>query len=385
MKEVILIKYGEIALKGNNRRYFEQSLEKNLLCRTSLGNEYLERERGRIFLLPQEDKLNDILHKASNVFGVHECVRALRVSKNQEEIFDGARIVIERVKQKKTFKVETRRSDKKFEYTSDKMNALLGASLIERFPDLKVDLTHPECTLFLEIRNDDAFLYSNEDGVEGHGGFPVGTGGRGLLLLSGGIDSPVAGWMAMKRGISIDAIHFYSFPFTGEKAKEKVIDIAKRLSLWNLNPLRVMIVPFTALQKYIVSKAQEGYWTILFRRSMHRIAEMIALRDSYDTLITGDNLAQVASQTLKNINTIEGATSLFIMRPLISFDKHEIISVAKKIDTFALSILPYEDCCTVFTPSGPLTKSNPERVLAIEENLGLQALEEEAISRIEII
>ncbi len=385
MKEVILIKYGEIALKGNNRSYFEKFLEENLRKATLLGRECVKRERGRIYLIPSESEVMNVFDRASKVFGVHEALRALQVPKELSSIYEASRMIIKHVQPIKTFKVETRRSDKKFPYTSDKINELVGAYILEQFPLIKVNLKEPECTLGIEVRTDFAFIYLETKERQGYGGFPVGTAGRGLLLLSGGIDSPVAGWMAMKRGISIDVIHFHSFPFTGEKSKEKVFDLAKRLATWNLKPLRVIVAPFTVIQKHIVNNAHEGYWTILFRRSMHRIAEKIAMRDSYDTLVTGDNLSQVASQTLKNINTIDQATSIYILRPLISFDKLEIINYAKKIDTFTLSIVPHEDCCTVFTPSQPHTRSKPEQLLAIEEKLNLKILEDETISRIEII
>lgn len=285
-------------------------------------------------------------------------------------------------KGKKTFKVETKRADKTFELRSPELSRLIGAHILKNLADkygLKVDVHNPDFEVNIEIR-DKAYVYSSEE--KGIGGMPLGTGGKAHLLLSGGIDSPVAGFMIAKRGVEIEAVHFYSFPYTGEKAKEKVIDLCRVLAQFT-DRLKLYIVPFTEIQTTIYEKCNERYLTIIMRRFMMKIAERIAKKNGGLALVTGESIGQVASQTIESIICTNAAVSMPVLRPLIGMDKEEIIRIAKNIGTYDISILPYEDCCTVFVPKHPKTKPKLEEVIKEEEKLDVSSLIENAISNTE--
>ena len=388
MKKVILIKYGEIALKGKNRHLFESSIIENIRLAIREGFDSIEQRRGRLYLQLTTDR--DIPHykeALKRVFGVVGFALACRLNLkiNLEEIEE---VLIKHLRKLEfeslSFRVDTRRTAKSFPMNSMQINRKLGALLLQHFPQWRVNLNNPELTIFIEVRDDGLFVYTTEDHEDGLGGLPVGVGGRGLLLLSGGIDSPVAGWTLLKRGMMIDAIYFYSFPYTGEKAKEKVIDLVRVLTRWKLRAINLHIPYFTKVQETVNKMCPESTWTIIHRRFMMRIAEKLT-KSIYHTLITGENLGQVASQTIQNIAVINQATNLPILRPLISFDKNDIIKIAEKIGTFRISKRPYEDCCVLFAPKNPETKAKEEEILKAEENLPLDELINEALEKMETL
>lgn len=405
MDKVILIKYGEIGLKGHNRPFFERALQKNIAVALGMNSASdVEVRRGRMYA-----RYSDIL--PSSILGTRQSVETL---KNLSRVFGivsfavASKIPLDAVLLKqespnafcsvfeekhKTFRVTAHRAEKRFPFDSMKIQKEIGGVILEKFPHLKVNLFSPDIELFIEIRREGIMLYTNLDEQSGPGGLPVGTGGRGLLLLSGGIDSPVAGWMMTKRGMEIDAAYFHTPPYTGDRAKEKVVQLARTLSRWKLAPVKLFIVPFSDVMVEINKKCLESLWTVLHRRAMMRVAEEISgdrtsLRMSdlkklhYDCLITGENLGQVASQTIENISVIGRNIEVPIIRPLIGFDKEEIIAIAKKIDTYRISTLPYEDCCTVFAPQHPTTKAKHEHIEYEEKKLDAEVLIRDAAEKI---
>lgn len=397
MKNVIIIKYGEIGLKGKNRYIFESMLMRNIRIAGGFKQNTVYSRYGRIYAdtnnkITPENYLQ-LQEKLAKVFGIIGFSRGIKLPFDTE-LETLKQLALEQVQQSitskdKCFKVETRRAAKRYSLNSTQMNMELGGAVLQDYSHLKVNLTQPDLTLHVEIRDEGIVMYTNHHSVPGPGGMPVGASGNGLLLLSGGIDSPVAGWMMMKRGMPIDAIHFYSFPYTGEKSKEKVIDLTKVLRLWKLQPLTLYIPYFTNIQVEINKTCPQSLWTILHRRMMMRIAEKISHNNAkgikYHALITGENLAQVASQTIENIAVINQATKLPIVRPLIAFDKQDIIEWSHKIDTFRISTLPYEDCCTLFAPRSPETRAKEHEILAAEEKLNVDLLIEEALEKMEVI
>lgn len=388
MKKVILIKYGEIALKGRNRHQFESLIVENIRLATGENTIAVEKQRGRFYLHLTEEKQDFHYSKAlKRVFGIVGFAVADRLTlhTNLEAV---EKAVLQRIEilglNSLSFRVDARRASKLFPLDSMEINKKIGAIVLSRFPHWKINLNNPELSLFIEVRDEGIFIYSSEDYGKGPGGLPVGVGGGGLLLLSGGIDSPVAGWTLLKRGMAIDAIYFHSFPYTGEKAKEKVIDLAQILTRWKLRAIHLYVPYFTHVQETINKNCPESTWTILHRRFMMRVAEKVA-KSSYHALITGENLGQVASQTIQNISIINKVTDLPILRPLISFDKQEIIKIAQKIGTFRISNRPYQDCCTLFAPKNPETKAKEREILKIEEKLPSDALISETLKKMRII
>lgn len=386
MKKIILVKYGEISLKGRNRYLFEAALIENIKLGTGLKSSQIRNHYGRIYIYLEENAPNAIYLKAlKNIFGIVDATLAyeLPLSYDLEPLKQVVRDLLKPVLfSSATFKIDTRRTHKNFPLDSMQVNAALGGVVLDQFPNWKVNLNDPQMAICVEIREEGIFTYLDDSAEKGVGGLPVGVSGKGLLLLSGGIDSPVAGWSMMKRGMSIDAIHFHSFPYTGEKAKEKAIDLAKALVKWKHRPIQLFIPNFTPIQEIINQQCPEGAWTILHRRFMLRIAEKIG---RYDALITGDNLGQVASQTIQNMSVIGQATRLPILRPLIAFDKQEIIVKAKQLDTYRISNRPFEDCCTVFAPKNPATKARESEILMAEQLLPVEELITNAIEKTEII
>lgn len=384
MEKLISVSIGEIALKGLNRRYFEDQLINKM--KKAIGNvEYnrIYKEQGKIYIEAPEENLGLIIDRVKKVFGLVYISLCYRIKKDMEEI---ERAGIEIVKEKlasapvKTFKVESSRSDKSFPMKSPEISSHMGGVILENFEDLTVDVHNPDFYLYIDIKKN-AYVYI--DRIEGHRGMPVGTNGHGLLLLSGGIDSPVAGFMMAKRGMQISGVHFHSYPFTSERAEEKVKNLAKKLSLYTGN-IRLYSVNILNIQKELNKKCPEKEMTILSRRFMMRIAEKIAMANNLDALITGESLGQVASQTIEGISVVNNSVNMPILRPLIGLDKVDIIDISKDIDTYELSILPYDDCCTLFSPKHPVTKPRIVDIENSEENIDVDSLIKNAIENMEI-
>lgn len=379
MRELLLVRYGEIFLKGLNRPYFIRSLVRKIrYALRGLGASAAVHD-GRI-LVDGFNDMDTVIDRVTRVFGVHSVCPAVEMDK---EDFDAlcAQAIRMTADMEGTFKVAARRSDKRYFMDSPAINMELGHRILEANPALKVDLHNPEHVLNVEIR-DAAYLYVRV--IPGVGGMPVGTNGSATLLLSGGIDSPVAGWMVAKRGVQINAVHFHSFPYTSELAREKVLDLARKLS-FSCCGIKVHIVPFTEIQLQIRDRCPEEYSTLIMRRFMMRIAEKIALQTESGALVTGESIGQVASQTMEALGATDCVVSMPVFRPLIGFDKSEIIDVARKIDTYELSSLPYEDCCTVFTPKHPATRPRKEKVEDAERALDVEGLISAALENVEVV
>ena len=387
MKKVILVRYGEIILKGLNRPVFEDKLMGNI--RKSLygmGKVEVKRSQARIYIEPVEESFDfdGAISKLVKVFGIVSVSIVLKIPSNFEEIknysLDLAKKQVEKLikpgSDTLSFKVEAKRGDKRFPMQSPEICMELGGYLLENIPALRVDVHKPDFIFYVEVR-ESAYIYC--DIIPSHGGLPLGTNGKGMLLLSGGIDSPVAGWMMAKRGMEIEAVHFYSYPYTSERAKEKVISLAKILSRYCYR-IRLYVVPFTAIQLEINEKCPEDQLTIIMRRAMMKIAEKIAVDNGAQALITGESLGQVASQTVQGLAVTNAAVDLPVFRPLIGMDKNEVIEIARKIDTFETSILPYEDCCTVFVAKHPKTKPKLDEIEQHEAGLLLEDMIIKAIN-----
>ncbi len=381
MKEIILIKYGEIILKGLNRHIFEDKLVRNI--QKAVGKSaHVYKSRATIYAEPMDGAdTDDVMRAVMRVFGVVYVIRAAVCGKTLEEIGETA-IAYLPLSAYKTFKVETKRADKTFPMPSPAVSAEIGGKILEAFPHLSVDVKNPDIVVSVEIREGGAYLYGTRQ--KGPGGMPTGTAGKVMLMLSGGIDSPVAGYTLARRGTTMDAVHFFSPPFTSEKAKEKVIDLAKIIASYT-GGMRVHIVPFTEPQLQMKAKCPSEHLTILMRRMMMRIACQIAENTGAGAIVTGESLGQVASQTLEAIAVTDACATMPCFRPLIGMDKEDIIAVARKIDSYETSILPYEDCCTIFVPKHPTTKPRLEKILESEALLDTETLIENAIAQTEHI
>ena len=383
MDYVLIVRYSEIHLKGLNRPYFEKALVNRISHAISDPDVTVDREQGRIFVNGVTDKnVYTYAERLRKVFGIHSVSPAVAVEKDWDAVVDGARKLLDRYLSTlpggvHTFKVFARRADKRFPYNSEMICRELGHQLLEAFSSLQVDVHHPEIMFGVEIRKTHAYLYCQE--IEAVGGMPVGTNGRAMLLLSGGIDSPVAGYMIAKRGVSLDAVHFYSYPYTSERAREKVIDLAKQISEYS-GDMTLHLVPFTDIQLSIYDNCPKAETTVIMRRLMMKIADRIAVRTGAQALITGESIGQVASQTMESLTVTNDAATLPVFRPLIGFDKDEIVSYAKKIGTFETSIQPFEDCCTIFVPQHPVTKPSLERILVSEQAVDFEPMIEKAIA-----
>lgn len=380
MKEIILLKNGEIVLKGLNRSSFEDLLIKNVRRKLApLGSWTFWRAQSTIYVTPQSEEtdMEEALDRVGKVFGVAAYTRACVVEKNFDEILRVAPVYLAAVLQgATTFKVEARRSDKRFSMTSPEICMELGGALLEQFPHLQVDVHHPQVVVMVEIRERGAYIHAGQ--TPGAGGIPVGSSGCAALLLSGGIDSPVAGYMMAKRGLQINAIHFESPPYTSERARQKVFTLLQKLTPY-CGRVKCSVVPFTQIQEEIRKNCPEEYFTIVMRRFMMRIADKLAQRQGCGALITGESVGQVASQTMYALRCTDSVSELPVFRPVIGMDKSEIIAIARKIDTYETSILPFEDCCTVFTPRHPRTRPKLDDVLEVERALDTEALEEAAL------
>lgn len=379
--KVIIIRYSEIHLKGNNRDFFESILISNIKHALSDYDYQFGRSNARYVIRNfDENYTEQILDAVKNVFGVYSVSPAEEVPSTYEDISSAA---LSMAPVYGTFKVNTNRADKRFPIPSMKLSADIGGKILEQNPTLKVDLFHPDTVVSIDIReNGKTFVYSEV--IKGVNGMPVGTAGKGIIMLSGGIDSPVAMYMMAKRGMTLRSVHFHSFPYTSMQAKQKVLDLAKIVKKYTLH-MTVDVVSFTEIQTAIHEKCPEEYMITIMRRFMMRIAEKLAQKHGAGAVITGESLGQVASQTLESITSTNSVATLPVFRPLIGFDKDEIIEIAQKIGTFETSILPYEDCCTIFLPKKPVTKPRLSAVLKVESALDVETLVNNALQNIEVV
>lgn len=387
MKEIILAKYGEIILKGGNRPRFESILINNINNATkNIARAHVRISQATVYVeVEDQTKLDIMIERMSKIFGLVSITRAAVCEKDIEVIRNTAREYLRPVLTPGTkFKVEAKRSDKSFPYTSPQICMEVGGYLDDEYPEIIVDVHNPDATVRVEIRENAAYVYCNESKIKGQGGMPIGTGSKATLLLSGGIDSPVAGHMISKRGVEIDAVNFFSFPYTSERAKEKVIELAEIIARYT-SKINLYIVPFTEIQLQIRDNCPEEHMTLVMRRFMMRIAERIARKNKSKALITGESVGQVASQTLAALDVTNAVVDMPVLQPLIGMDKIEIMDRAHEIGTFETSILPYEDCCTVFTPKHPTVNPKRENIEKSESVLDVEKLIEEALEGIELI
>ncbi len=383
MKEIILIKYGEIILKGLNRHIFEDKLVGNI--KKAVGDSaHVYKSLATIYAEPREGTdIDELIAKIRNVFGIVSIARAAVCEKELSDICAAAAEYLkDELSLVKTFKVETKRADKKYPLKSPQISAEVGGALLDAFKNLSVDVKNPDIIVNVEVRESAAYVYGGR--IRGRGGMPTGTAGKAMLLLSGGIDSPVAGYMIAKRGATLEGIHFFSHPFTSELAKQKVLDLARELKGFT-GSLRVHIVPFTQPQLQMREKCPAEHLTLIMRRMMMMIASEIAKKQGALCLVTGESLGQVASQTMEALAVTDDAASLPCFRPVIGMDKEDIVAIARDIGTFETSILPYEDCCTIFVPKHPTTRPKLEKILASEALLDVETLVRDAVEGTEVV
>ncbi|MFE8704172.1 tRNA uracil 4-sulfurtransferase ThiI [Cytobacillus sp. FJAT-54145] len=381
----ILIRYGEISTKGRNRSKFVDKLRKNIKrALVEFPHAHVDGQRDRMYVILNGENGDQIVDRLKNVFGIQSFSPAVKTSKDIDEMKDAALSLFKKVyKEGSTFKISARRSDKTFPLDTGELNHTFGAHLLKNIPDLTVNVKNPDINLQVELREEATYLSCET--IPGAGGLPVGTSGKAMLMLSGGIDSPVAGHLSMKRGVEVEAVHFYSPPFTSERSKQKVIDLAEKLARTNGGYFTLHVVPFTVIQQLIQKQVPENYTMTTTRRLMLRITDELRKKFEALAIVTGESLGQVASQTLESMFAINDVTSTPILRPLITMDKTEIIEISQKIDTHEISILPYEDCCTVFVPASPKTKPKKEKVEFYESFVDFEPLIREAVENVETI
>ncbi len=375
--ELILIKYGELTTKKDNRKFFIDTLEDNI--KTLLKDENIVITKDRVRMYIECDNAKRVAFKLQKVFGIFSIVICHKVNNNIEDVLKKSLEIMD--KSKKTFKVETNRADKSFPIPSMEYSRKLGA-LILKNTNFKVDVHNPDITLNVEIRNNGTYVYT--ESIEGLGGYPVGIQGKGLLMLSGGIDSPVAGYLTLKRGVDVECLYFESPPHTSVEAKNKVLKLAEILNNYS-GHIKVHVVPFTKMQEAIYKNCPDIYMITIMRRMMYRIANIYAEKIGAKILINGESIGQVASQTLSSMQCINSVTNMPVIRPVACLDKLEIIDIAKKIGTYDTSILPYEDCCTIFVPKHPVINPVLEKCESYEKNFDYQTILEETINNIEVI
>lgn len=377
----ILIKYGELTTKKDNRKLFINTLEKNIKEKTKSYNTKIIKDRSRMYIEYNKENEKEIIKVLKNTFGIHAFNIVNKVHTNKEEI---EKEILKNLKNEnyKTFKVVTNRREKSFPISSMEFNRQIGGFILKNIPNIKVDVHTPEIYINIEINKEDTYIYYNE--IKGPGGYPVSVAGKGLLMLSGGIDSPVAGYLSLKRGLQIDAIYFEAIPHTSLEAREKVITLAKELLKYT-KEFNLYIVPITNLQEEIYHKIDSTYMITILRRMMYRISEKVARNKKELVLINGESIGQVASQTLSSMNAINEVVKIPVIRPLACFDKLEIIDIAKKINTYETSILPYEDCCTIFVPRHPVINPKNEKCVEYEKLIDYDKLINEAIENIKTI
>lgn len=385
MKEILLLKDGEIVLKGLNRRSFEDVLKKNLkYALRSLGSFEITSAQSTIYVKPLSENidLDEACDRVSRVFGIVSFSRAAVCEKTIESVLETVPVYLEKeLNEVKTFKVEAKRSDKRFPLKSPEICREAGGEILSKFPHLKVDVHNPELTVNVEIRDFGAYIHGEP--LKGAGGIPVGTGGKAAILISGGIDSPVAAYMMAKRGIQLTAIHFASPPYTSRRAEDKVVRLLRKVSKY-AGSMTMYTVPFTKIQEKIKEECPEELFTIIMRRLMMQISSKIAERNDCLALVTGESLGQVASQTIGALACTDDASDMLVFRPLIGMDKQEIIDISYKIDTYNISIEPYEDCCTVFTPKHPRTRPVLKYVKEAQEKPNFEPLVEEAVNNLKV-
>lgn len=380
----IIIRYGEISTKKRNRKAFVTKMKKHILWSLrEIPNLEVTSSRDRMYVILNGADHKEVIEHLKIVFGIQTISPALKIERDVDKMKDAALFYIGQLSDEvHTFKITTKRADKDFPYDTSEVNHMLGGHILRNTDGLKVDVKNPDLNLIVEIRRE--AIYLTGEVIQGAGGLPYGSSGKAMLMLSGGIDSPVAGYLSMKRGLDVEAIHFYSPPFTSERSRQKVIDLAEKLSLI-AGSMKVHIVPFTEIQVLIQKQVPENYTMTTTRRLMLRLADRIRENEEAMAIITGESLGQVASQTLNSMYAINEVTNTPILRPLITMDKTEIIDLARKIDTFEISNLPYEDCCTVFTPASPKTKPKREKVNFYESFVDFEPLIETAIANTETV
>lgn len=378
---VILIKYGELSTKKGNLNFFINTLYNNVKSKLGMYDVSINKDRAKMTIKFRDEDLDDIVKIVGKVFGIHTFNIAYLCDSDEDAIKSTVTEVVSNTNFN-TFKVETKRSDKRFPIHSGDLNRILGGMILKNVPNIKVDVHNPDLLLKVEIREDGTYIYYNS--FNGSGGYPVGTQPKGMLMLSGGIDSPVAGYLAMKRGIVIDAVYFEAIPHTSLEAREKVITLCRKLSSYT-NHINLHIVNFTPIQEEIYKNCREDYCITIMRRMMYRIMEKLATKYNGLAIINGESVGQVASQTLTSMSVINSVTNMPVIRPLACLDKLEIMDIARKIDTYETSILPYEDCCTVFVPKHPAINPKIETAIKEENKFDYEKLINEAVDSLNTI
>ena len=382
MKKIILIKYGELTTKKANRNLFINTLTMNIKDALKDYDVKIDKTRVRMFIEPtKEEEFDIIVNKLKNIFGIHSIVIAYECDNNIETIKNNVLDIVKSISFK-TFKVETKRSNKMFQYQSMEFNNIIGGLILKNIPNISVDVHNPEYTLKIEIREHNTYIYGSE--IKGAGGYPVGVAGKGILMLSGGIDSPVAGYLAMKRGIKLECLYFESPPHTSLMAKNKVKQLVEKLSEYQAD-IKLHVINFTNIQENIYKNINPDYMITIMRRMMYRITESVMRKRKALVIVNGESVGQVASQTLTSMGVINNVTTVPVIRPVACLDKLEIIDIAKKIDTYETSILPYEDCCTIFLPKHPVINPKLDKCIEYETSFDYDTLIKEAIDNMESI
>ncbi|MBO8170410.1 MAG: tRNA 4-thiouridine(8) synthase ThiI [Bacillaceae bacterium] len=380
----ILIRYGELALKKKNRSFFEKQLVNNLKNALKMFPQVeIHKTYGRMHVVLNDTPFEEVAQRIQQVFGIVSFSPVIKTDLDLEKIKEASLNMISQIDPApKTFKVETNRANKQFPHKSMELNHLIGSHILRNTQDLKVDVHEPDVKLRVDVRTEGVFISSYD--IPGIGGLPVGVSGKAMLMLSGGIDSPVAGWLTMKRGVTVEAVHFHSYPFTSQQARDKVIELARIMSRYS-GRLKLHLVPLTEIQTLIRQRCPEDYTITIMRRMMMRITEKLAEKNGALAISTGESLAQVASQTMESMNTINRVVRLPVIRPLVTMDKLEIMEIARKIGTYETSIQPYEDCCTIFVPKSPVTRPTPEKAEKFEQALEVEELVQDAVERTEVM
>ena len=381
MEKLIMIKYGELSTKKDNIKVFIEKLSNNITKKLKNYDIKIQKNKVRMFIDIKNYDEDKIVNLLKEVFGIHSIVICYKVAENLESI-ESESLNLLKNENFKTFKVETNRADKNFKYNSMEVSKFVGARILKNIDNVKVDVHNPDILLHVEIRSECTYIYTKE--IPGLGGYPTGIQGKGLLMLSGGIDSPVAGFLANKRGVDIDAIYFEAPPHTSNDAKNKVITLAKELSKYG-NNINLYVIPFTKLQEAIYKNMDPTYMITILRRMMYRISEKVAKKTKSKIIINGESIGQVASQTLTSMYVINNVTNMPVIRPVACLDKLEIIEIAKKINTYETSILPYEDCCTIFVPKHPVINPNLEKCIYNESLIDYESMIEECVNNMEKI
>ena len=382
MEKIIIIKYGELTTKKDNINFFLKILKSNI-DKSLLGMEVnIKYDRGRMYIFPLKDNYDEIINKLKNVFGIHEIVTGYKLDTVSFEDIGIKTIELLKEKEFSTFKVVTKRSDKSYPLTSMEINKELGALILKKKKGISVDVNTPELIVNVEIRQDNTYVYF--DGIAGFGGFPVGSLGKGLLMLSGGIDSPVAGFLSMKRGVKLECIYFDAPPHTTPEAKNKVISLAKKLAIYN-REIKLHVINFTEIQEAIYKNIPHDYLITIMRRMMYRISSLVAKNNRCHIIVNGESIGQVASQTLTSMSVINECIKIPVIRPIACFNKNEIIEIAKEIGTYETSILPFEDCCTIFVPLHPVINPTLAKVLEYEKLIDVDDLIHRAYKEHELI